>query len=132
MLPTLTTAIFVELSTAGLYRTPEPNALLRKLSADSSYGKPRPADAARGQMIAKMLDCSFPIDLGLTAVKLPPNTVARLVPQSVCNLGIPVRKSASLAIAGREAFDAAPVRHGRLRAAQLGQSVTLGAEERKR
>jgi hypothetical protein len=83
-------------------------------------------------MIAKMLDCSFPIDLGLTAVKLPPNTVARLVPQSVCNLGIPVRKSASLAIAGREAFDAAPVRHGRLRAAQLGQSVTLGAEERKR
>ncbi len=107
------------------------NTLLRKLSAEVPHGKPRPADAARGQMIAKMLDCSFPIDLGIPAIKLPINTVAQLAPQSVCNLGIPVQKPASLAIAGREAFDATPVRHGRLRAAQLGQNVTVSGEGRK-
>jgi len=62
---------------------------------------------------------------------LPP-PVTRLVPQSVCNLGIPVRKPASLVIAGREVFDATPVRHGLLRAAQLGQSVTFSGAGRKR
>lgn len=108
------------------------NTLLRKLSTDSSYGKPRPANCTREQISAKMLDCSFPIDLGLTGIKLPINTVVRLVPQSVCNLGIPVRKPASLVIAGREAFDATPVRHGLLRAAQLGQSVTFSGAGRKR
>lgn len=107
------------------------NTLLRKLSMDASYGKPRPADAAREQITAKMLDCSCPVGLGLTPITLPIETVVRLAPQSVCNLGIPVRKPASFAIAGREAFDATPVRHGRLRAAQLGQSIPFAAEERK-
>jgi hypothetical protein len=50
----------------------------------------------------------------------------------VYNLGIPVRKPASLVIAGRQVFDATPVRQGRLRAAHLGQSVTFSEEERKR
>jgi len=108
------------------------NTLLRKLAADSLYGKPRPADSAREQITAKMLDCSFPMELGITAIKLPINTIAGLVPQSVCNLGVPVRKSASLAIAGREAFDAHPVRHGRLRAAQLGQGLTFSDQEKRR
>jgi flagellar motor switch protein FliM len=108
------------------------NTLLRKLSADSLHAKPRSADVTREHMTAKMLDCSFPIELGITAIKLPINTVAGLVPQSVCNLGVDVRKPASLVIAGREAFDANPVRHGRLRAAQLGESVTFSEEKRKR
>ena len=107
------------------------NTLLRKLSADWSYGRSRPADRSGGQMTAKMLDCSFPIELGITAIKLPINTLAGLVPQTVCNLGIPVRKPASLIIAGREAFEANPVRQGRLRAAQVGQRIAFAGEERK-
>ncbi len=108
------------------------NTLLRKLAADSSYGKPQLTGFTREQMTAKMLDCAFPIDLEITAIKLPFNTVAALFPQSICNLGIPVRKPASLLIAGRETFDAVPVRHGRNRAAQLGASVTFSPDERKR
>jgi flagellar motor switch protein FliM len=107
------------------------NTLLRKLSADWSHGKSRPADRTSGQMIAKMLDCSFPIELGIPQIKLPINTLAGLAPQSICNLGVPVRKPASLMIAGREAFDANPVRQGRLRAAQVGQQLAFSKEERK-
>ncbi len=107
------------------------NALLRKLAADTSHEKPRPSSFTREQMTAQMLQCSFPVDLKLTAIKLPFDTVAALIPQSVCDLGIPVRKPASLMVAGREAFDATPVRHGRMRAAQVGQSMTFPQEERK-
>jgi len=107
------------------------NMLLRKLAADSSYAKPRSGSFTREQMTAKILDCAFPVDLEITAIKLPFNTVAKLVPQSVCNLEIPVQKPASLLIAGREAFNATPVRHGQRRAVQLGQSVPFSREERK-
>jgi len=108
------------------------NTLLRKLSADWSYGRSRPADRSSGQMITKMLDCAFPIELGIPQIKLPINTLAGLSTQNVCNLGIPVRKAASLIIAGRAAFEANPVRHGRLRAAQVGEQMALSREERKR
>jgi flagellar motor switch protein FliM len=107
------------------------NTLLRKLAADSSHEDPRAGSFTREQMTAQMLDCSFPVDLEITAIKLPFDTVAALTPQSVCDLGIPVRKPGSLVIAGREAFDAIPVRHGRNRAAQLGHSLTFSQEERK-
>ena len=83
-------------------------------------------------MIAKMLECCFPIELGIPQIKLPINTLAGLTADSVCNLGIPVRKPASLIIAGREAFEANPVRHGRLRAAQVGPQLAFSIEERKR
>jgi flagellar motor switch protein FliM len=108
------------------------NVLLRKLSADWSYGRSRPADRSTGQMIAKMLDCSFPIELGIPHINLPIKTLAGISTQSVCNLGVPVRKPASLIIAGREAFDGNPVRHGKQRAAQVGQKLAFSGEDRKR
>jgi flagellar motor switch protein FliM len=107
------------------------NTLLRKLSADLSYGRSRPATVNGGQMTLKMLDCTFPIELGITAIQLPINVLAGLVPQLVYNLGIPVQRPASLIIAGREAFEANPVRQGRLRAAQVGQPLIFAGEERK-
>jgi len=108
------------------------NTLLRKICAEGAQGKSSPVVRNGGQLTARMMDCSFPIELGISGIKLPINTVARLVPHSVCNLGIPVRKPASLIIAGRESFEANPVRHGRLRAAQVGQPISFSKEERKR
>ena len=108
------------------------NTLLRKLAANFAHGKASPAVRGGGQLAAKMMDCCFPIELGIPAIKLPVNTLARLVPQSVYSLGIPVRKPASLLIAGRESFEANPVRHGRVRAAQVGLPVSFSKEERKR
>jgi flagellar motor switch protein FliM len=107
------------------------NTLLRKLSANSSYGRSRPAARNGGQLTAKMLDCTFPVELGITAIKLSINALTGLVPERVCNLGIPVLKPASFIIAGREAFEANPARQGRLRAAQLGQPLAFAGEERK-
>jgi flagellar motor switch protein FliM len=107
------------------------NTLLRKLSADWSYGRSRPADHSSGQLVAKMLDCPFPIVLGIPTIQLPIKTLAGLLPQTVCNLGIPVRKPASLIVAGRETYKGNPVRQGRLRAAQVGPPVTFLEEERK-
>jgi flagellar motor switch protein FliM len=107
------------------------NTLLRKLSTDQSYVKSRPADSTGVHMAAKMLDCQFPLELGIPAIKLPINTLTGLVPQMVYNLGIPVRKPASLFIGGRGAHEANPVRRGRMRAAQVGSPLVSSAEERK-
>jgi flagellar motor switch protein FliM len=107
------------------------NTLLRKLSTNWSYGRSRPVARNSGQLAAKMLDCPFPVELGIPAIKLSINTLAGLLPQHVCNLGIPVLKPASLIIAGREAFAANPARQGRLRAAQIGQPLAFAGEERK-
>jgi flagellar motor switch protein FliM len=108
------------------------NTLLRKLSADASPENSRPAVRSNGQMTAKMMDCPFPIELGIPAIKLPVDILARLFPETVCNLGVPVRKPASLIVAGRESFEANPVRHGRSRAAQVGQQLNISREERRR
>ncbi|MFY9648265.1 MAG: hypothetical protein WAK29_24025 [Terriglobales bacterium] len=108
------------------------NTLLRSLSTEVSYEKPRAADRTRERITATVLGCSFATELGISDIKLSIPTLMQLAPQSVCNLGIPVKKPASLLIAGREIFDATPARHGRLRAAQLGQKITLSAEKGKR
>jgi flagellar motor switch protein FliM len=122
--------------TSGMLRLVLPvsisNTLLRKLCADGSQGKSHPALRNSGRMTAKMMDCPFPIELGIPAIKLPINILARLAPNTVCNLGTPVRKPASLIVAGRESFEANPVRHGHLRAAQVGQQLGFSEEGRKR
>jgi flagellar motor switch protein FliM len=105
------------------------NTLLRSLSAQAAYRTPRVADRTREQLSATMLDCSFRVELGIPAIKVAIKNLMHLVPQSICNLGVPVKKPASLLIAGREIFDATPARHGRLRVAQLGRNTMLSNEK---
>ncbi|HXZ43117.1 MAG TPA: FliM/FliN family flagellar motor switch protein [Terriglobales bacterium] len=107
------------------------NTLLRKLSTDWSYGKNRATSRSGGQLAEKMLDCSFPMTLGITSIKLPIKTMLELTPGTVCNLGVPVRLPASIILAGREAFEAEPVRHGRYRAAQVRQRIVVNKAKRK-
>jgi len=107
------------------------NTLLRKLSTDWSYGKNRATSRAGGQLAEKMLDCSFPMTLGITSIKLPIKTLLELTPGTVCNLAVPVRLPASIILAGREAFEAEPVRHGRYRAAQVRQKIAVNKAKRK-
>lgn len=108
------------------------NTLLRKLSIDRTHGRPRGSDRLGGRLAAKMLDCRFSSQLGIPAIKLSIDTLVGLAPQGLYSLGIPVRKPASLIIAGQEAFEANPVRQGRRRAAQLGRQLTISKEEGKR
>jgi flagellar motor switch protein FliM len=107
------------------------NTLLRKLSTDWSYGKTRAVTPSGRQLAEKMLDCSFPMTLGITAIKLPIRTLLELEPGKVCNLGVTVRLPASVILADREAFEAEPVRHGRYRAAQVRERIARTKEERK-
>ena len=107
------------------------NTLLRKLSTDWSYGKNRTSCRSIGQLAEKMLDCSFPMTLGITSIKLPIRTLLDLAPGDVCNLGVTVRLPASIMLANREAFEAEPVRHGRYRAAQVRQRIPMNKPKRK-
>ncbi|HVM91877.1 MAG TPA: FliM/FliN family flagellar motor switch protein [Terriglobales bacterium] len=105
------------------------NALLRKLSTDGQTKSPR-ASAASTKLGEKMLECTFRVSLGVAAIKLPVDRVLKLAPGQVCDLGVPVNQPAALIIAGRDTFDANPVRQGRKRAAHLGQPRLQPIEER--
>jgi flagellar motor switch protein FliM len=107
------------------------NSLLRKLSSDVSYGKPRISSHASGRLTELMKDCPFPVMLSLTAQNVPIQTLMSLSPDEVCNLGVTARTPASLAIAGRGAFEANPVRSGRRRAAQIRGQIAISKEERR-
>ena len=106
------------------------NALLRKLSNDGGQSKSPKTNLSGSKLGEKMLECSFPVSLGVTAIKLPVDKILRLAPGQVCDLGVPVNQSATLIIAGKDTFDANPVRQGRKRAAHLGQPRMAAAQER--
>ena len=108
------------------------NTLLRRLSADRSHGKARAPHRSSRQLAEKMLECPFPISLGITAIKLPVRNLLGLSPGEICDLAIPVRRPASLIIAGRELFEAEAVRQGRSRAAQVGLRLAKTKEEKRR
>ncbi|HTR27083.1 MAG TPA: hypothetical protein VMI10_24135 [Terriglobales bacterium] len=105
------------------------NALLRKLSSDGQTKNTR-TSASGAKLGEKMLECSFRASLGVVAIKLPVDRVLKLAPGQVCDLGVPVNQPAALIIAGRDTFDASPVRQGRKRAAHLGQPRLQPAQER--
>ena len=105
------------------------NALLRKLSSDGQ-AKSSKSSAAGAKLGEKMLECTFRVSLGVKTIKLPVDRVLKLAPGQVCDLGVPVNQPAALIIAGRDTFDANPVRQGRKRAAHLGQPRLQPAQER--
>ncbi len=108
------------------------NTLLRKLSTDWSQEQSPTGDRTSTRLAARMLECPFPLQLGVTGIELPIETLMRLAPQGLYNLGIPVRKPAALMLAGRESFEASPVRQGRYRAAQVLRQCPISKEERER
>jgi flagellar motor switch protein FliM len=104
------------------------NTLLRKLWPEWSTGKSRSNDRSVRKLTEKMLDCPFPVTLGITGIRLPAQTVIELAPGQICNLGIPVRMGASLLIAGRKVLQAKPARVGKQRAAQICKPLTSPEE----
>ncbi len=95
------------------------NTLLRKLWPAWTSGQLENDDRSARRLTLKMLDCSFPVELGLTGIKLPAQSVIALTPGQVCNLGIPVRQGAAILASGRKLLDAKPARIGKQRAAQI-------------
>ena len=56
------------------------NALLRKISSDFSYQRPRGPIEARLQLQKKLLDCLFPVELSMPHLQVPLQNLSGLAP----------------------------------------------------
>jgi flagellar motor switch protein FliM len=99
------------------------NALLRKISADWSYRRPKAGVDARERLMRRLLDSVFQAELGAKDVRVAVSDLAELAPGAVLPFARSVTEPASLLIAGREMFRALPARCGNLRAARLLERV---------
>ncbi len=95
------------------------NALLRKISADWSYQKPRNRTDSREHLMRTLLDCPFPAELGAHNLRSRVRELSELAPGSLLLFARHVEQPASLLIADVEMFQAVPARSGRQRSAWL-------------
>jgi flagellar motor switch protein FliM len=95
------------------------NALLRKITADLRYQRPRSSIEARRQLERKLLDCPFSVDLSLPHLHVPLQSLAGLAPGDV--LSFPRNASAPAVLQVEEVHlsMAEPVRVGSHRAARV-------------
>jgi flagellar motor switch protein FliM len=98
------------------------NPLMRRL-AHTKAADESPIQAAE-HLTERMLHCSFPAALELTAIDLTIRELISLAPGHLLDLRVPAGEPASLQVAGRKLFEAAPVRSGSCRAAHIGEPVT--------
>jgi flagellar motor switch protein FliM len=120
--------------TTGSFRLVFPTAFLNLLIKQIKQDQPQkkglryfPAPDLR----ERILDCDFQIAAELPAVKVPVRDLVALQPGCVLKLRAPVRTSGMLTVEGVELFEAAPVRTGSQKAAQLGrrlQSTSWGGK----
>jgi flagellar motor switch protein FliM len=95
------------------------HALLRKLSADWSRPGTGKSIQSRQHLMHLLLDCPVMAELAASSMPLPVRALSAITPGEVIGLGRSTHEPASLSIAGREMFRAAPVRVGARRAGRL-------------
>jgi flagellar motor switch protein FliM len=102
--------------------------LLRKVSAEAPSSRTRSKTQFAPKVKAKILDCTFPASLDLPSIKVPIHEVLALSPGDVRSFHIPIGTPAALIISGRQVFEARPVRQDGLRAAQIGDALSVSEE----
>lgn len=99
------------------------NALIKQMKLEEPQRKGGlryfPAPSIR----ERMLDCDVVLEAGVPRVKVAVRDLIALRPGSVLKLRAPVRNPGMLTVEGMEMFEAAPVRNGSQKAAQLGRRV---------
>lgn len=95
------------------------NLLLRKLSHDWIYHRPRGLAECSRELLAKLLDCAFTFELVLPPQPVDAQRIIGLDPGSVLALTHPVDEPASAEIAGHSCFACDVVRHGSRRAGHV-------------
>ncbi len=95
------------------------HALLRKISAESSDSRPRGPSEWRERLKRRLLECPFPLELGVNGLSASVSELAEMVPGQLLRLGRSAAQPASLMVAGVEMYDALPARVGNIRAAQV-------------
>jgi flagellar motor switch protein FliM len=71
------------------------------------------------------LDCDVTVAADLRSMKVSVRDLIALQPGCVLKLRAPVKNPGTLTIGGYEIFEAAPVRNGSQKAAQLGRKVEM-------
>ena len=97
------------------------SALFRKLSKDLSCADKPPTSGQR--LRQGIMDCRFQAEMGIHRIRTNLVRLLELTPGEVFNLRLPLNTPGALLLAGREMFEAYPVRCGQRRAARIGQSL---------
>jgi flagellar motor switch protein FliM len=93
------------------------NALLRKISADFSYQRPRSPIEDRLRIQKKLLDCFFPVELSMPGLQVPLQNLTELVPGNILGFSKSVSAPAVMLVDDVRLCAATPVRVGSRRAA---------------
>jgi flagellar motor switch protein FliM len=95
------------------------NALLRKISADFSYQRPRSPIEDRLRIQKKLLDCFFPVELSMPGLQVPLQNLTELVPGNILGFSKSVSAPAVMLVDDVRLCAATPVRVGSRRAARV-------------
>ncbi|MGA2849180.1 MAG: FliM/FliN family flagellar motor switch protein [Terracidiphilus sp.] len=99
------------------------NALIKQLKLEEPQRKGGLRYFPAPNIRERMLDCDVVLEAGVPRVKVAVRDLIALQPGSVLKLRAPVRNPGMLTVEGMEMFEAAPVRNGSQKAAQLGRRV---------
>jgi flagellar motor switch protein FliM len=97
------------------------NALLRKLSVGWAATRPRVKSDSEPRLRARLLQCPFQVELGITSVYARLSELMDLAPGQLLLLRRPPDQMAELLVGGQAIFTAAVARRATRRAAQLLQ-----------
>lgn len=95
------------------------HALLRKISAEWSESRPRGPSQWRERLKRRLLECPFPVELGVVGLRPSVRELSQMVPGKLLPLRRSVAQPASLIVAGVEMYTALAARVGAARAAQV-------------
>jgi flagellar motor switch protein FliM len=95
------------------------NALLRRISADFSYQRPRSSIEARRQIQKKLLDCFFPVELSMPDLQVPLRKLTELAPGDVIPFSQDASTPALMMVDDVRLCSATPVRINARRAARV-------------
>ena len=95
------------------------NALLRKISADFSYQRPRGPLEARLQIQKKLLNCLFPVELSMPGLQVPLHNLTDLAPGQLLLFPRDAFDPAVMMLGDVRLCSATPVRLGARRAGRV-------------
>ena len=114
---------------AGSFQVAFPTSFVNYQVKLSKAGEPQKKTGVRQfpapSIRERIQDCDVVVAADLLGAKVAVRDLVALQPGSVLKLRAPVRDPGMLTIAGRELFEAVPVRNGGQKAVQIGQRVQL-------
>lgn len=95
------------------------NALLRKISADCTYQRPRSATEARNQIQKNLQRCPFSVELSVPGLQIPARSLVDMAPGTILPFALNISSPAALLVEDIRLASAMPVRVNSRRAARV-------------